>query len=81
MNIAADATVSGGTVTNVQFFTNGVALGAVLTAPFSLTANNLAAGAYALSVVATAAGISDFHRGKRVGGQPGRSQFLWSRGQ
>ena len=58
VNIAADATVSGGTVTNVQFFTNGVALGAVLTAPFSLTANNLAAGAYALSAVATAAGIS-----------------------
>jgi len=58
VNIAASATVSSGTVTNVQFFTNGVALGSVLTAPFSLTANNLAAGAYALKAVATAAGIS-----------------------
>jgi plastocyanin len=58
INIAADATVSGGTVTNVQFFNNGVSLGASLAAPFSGTANNLAAGAYALTAVATAAGIS-----------------------
>ena len=58
VNIAASVAVSSGTVTNVQFFTNGVVLGAVLTAPFSLTANNLGAGAYALSAVATAAGIS-----------------------
>jgi len=58
VNISASATVSSGTVTNVQFFTNGVTLGSVLTAPFSLTANNLAAGAYALKAVATAAGIS-----------------------
>jgi len=58
VNIAASATVSSGTVTNVQFFTNGVALGSVLAAPFSLTANNLAVGAYALKAVATAAGIS-----------------------
>ena len=58
VNIAASATVSVGTVTNVQFFTNGTSLGSILTAPFSLTANNLAAGAYALSAVATAAGIS-----------------------
>jgi len=58
VTIAANAAVSSGTVTNVQFFTNGVALGSVLTAPFSLTANNLAAGAYALKAAATAAGIS-----------------------
>ena len=58
VNIGASATVSSDTVTNVQFFTNGVSLGSVLTAPFSLTANNLAAGAYALKAVATAAGIS-----------------------
>ena len=58
VNIAASATVTGGTVTNVQFFTNGVSAGSVLTAPFTLTAGNLAAGAYALNAVATAAGIS-----------------------
>jgi len=58
VNIAASATVSSGTVTNVQFFTNNVLLGSVPTAPFTLTANNLAAGAYALKAVATAAGVS-----------------------
>jgi hypothetical protein len=58
VSIAANATVSSGTVTNVQFFTNNVSLGSVQTPPFNLTANNLAAGAYALKVVATASGIS-----------------------
>jgi len=58
VNIGANAAVSSGTVTNVQFFTNNVSFKSVLTAPFSLTANNLAAGAYALKAVATAAGIS-----------------------
>jgi Bacterial Ig domain len=58
VSLGANATVSSGTVTNVQFFTNGVSLRSILTAPFSLTANNLAAGAYALTAVATAAGIS-----------------------
>jgi len=58
VNIGASATVSSGTVTNVQFFTNNVLLGSVRTAPFTLTANNLAAGAYALMAVATAGGVS-----------------------
>ena len=58
VNIGADAEVGSGTVTNVQFFTNSVLLGAVLTAPFTFTANNLASGVYALTAVATAAGIS-----------------------
>jgi hypothetical protein len=58
VSIGANATVSSGTVTNVQFFTNGVSVGSVLTAPFSLTINNLTAGPYALTAVATAAGIS-----------------------
>jgi uncharacterized protein (DUF2141 family) len=58
VNIGADASVSSGTVTNVQFFTNGISVGSILTAPFSLTASNLTAGAYALTAVATAAGIS-----------------------
>jgi hypothetical protein len=56
--IQANASVSGGTVTNVQFFTNSVLLGSVLTAPFSLTAGNLAAGSYVLTAVATSAGVS-----------------------
>ncbi len=58
VSLAANATVSSGTVTNVQFFTNGISFKSVLTAPFSVTAGNLAAGAYALKAVATAAGIS-----------------------
>jgi hypothetical protein len=58
VNIGATATVSSGTVTNVQFFTNGVALGSRQTAPFTLTASNLAAGSYALKAAATAGGIS-----------------------
>ncbi len=58
VTVGATAAVSGGTVTNVQFFTNGVSLGSVLTAPFSLTAGNLAAGTYALTAVATAGGNS-----------------------
>jgi Bacterial Ig domain len=56
--IAASATVSGGTVTNVQFYANNALLGAVSTPPFTFTANNLAAGSYALTAAATAAGIS-----------------------
>lgn len=58
VSIAVSNSVSGGTVTNVQFFTNNVSLGSVTNAPFSLTASNLTAGAYAFTAVATAAGIS-----------------------
>jgi hypothetical protein len=58
VNIAASATYSGGTVTNVQLFANGASLGTVQTAPFSVTASNLTAGAYTFAAVATAAGIS-----------------------
>jgi uncharacterized protein (DUF2141 family) len=58
VSIAANAAVSGGTVTNVQFFTNNISLGSVAVAPFKLTANNLAAGSYSLAAVATASGIS-----------------------
>jgi hypothetical protein len=56
--IAANAAVSSGSVTNVQFFTNNVAFGSLQSAPFTLTAGNLAAGAYAFTAAATAAGIS-----------------------
>lgn len=54
----ANATVSSGTVTNVQFFTNNVSFRSVQSVPFNVTATNLPAGAYALKAVATAAGIS-----------------------
>ena len=58
ISIKADAAVSSGTVTNVQFYTNGISAGSALAAPFNLTVNNLAAGPYALKAVATAAGVS-----------------------
>ncbi len=58
VDIAADATVTNGSVTNVQFFNNGISLGKVLTPPFSVSASGLAAGSYALTAVATASGIS-----------------------
>jgi hypothetical protein len=54
----SSGTVSSGTVTNVQFFTNGVSFKSVQVAPFIVNAVNLAAGAYALTAAATAAGIS-----------------------
>lgn len=57
-NIGASAPVSIGAVTNVQFFTNSVLLGKVTTPPFTFAANNLAAGNYALTAAATAAGVS-----------------------
>jgi len=56
--IRSTATVSSGSVTNVQFFGNSISLGSVPTSPFNLTTGNLAAGNYALTAVATAAGIS-----------------------
>src|SRR5262249_14941586 len=58
VDLAATATFSG-TITNVAFFNNGTSLlGSVKTAPFNLTASNLTAGAYALTAVATAGGVS-----------------------
>src|SRR5215469_2028424 len=57
VKIGANATVSSGTVTNVQFFTNNVSCGSVITAPFTLIPT-LSAGSYALTAAATAAGIS-----------------------
>jgi hypothetical protein len=55
--IGANASVSSGTVTNVQFFTNNVLCGSAITAPFTLTPT-LAAGNYAITATATAAGVS-----------------------
>ena len=58
VKIGADASVNSGAVTNVQFLINGAPAGSVLMSPFSVIANNLAAGTYALTAVATAAGVS-----------------------
>ena len=58
VEIDATASVSSGTVTNVQFFTNGVSAGSTPAAPFTLTESDLVAGTYALTAVATSAGVS-----------------------
>ena len=55
--IQADAAMSSGSVTNVAFFGNGLPLGADQAAPFSITTGSLGAGGYALTAVATAAGV------------------------
>jgi hypothetical protein len=57
-SVTASATVSSGTVTNVTFFANATSLGSVTNSPFTVTANSLPVGSYALKAVATAAGIS-----------------------
>lgn len=58
VNFAADTSGSSGTVTNVAFYTNSVLVGAIQNPPFSIVANNLAAGAYSVTAVATSGGIS-----------------------
>lgn len=58
IDISADATVTSGSVTNVEFFANALSLESDQAAPFRVTANNLAVGNYALTAVATAAGVS-----------------------
>jgi hypothetical protein len=58
IGITAAAMVASGSVTNVAFFANATSVGAVQTAPFSITTGSLAAGPYALTAVATAAGAS-----------------------
>jgi hypothetical protein len=57
-SIALAANASGGTVTNVQFFAGAISLGNATTAPFSVTGSIPAPGAYALTAVATASGVS-----------------------
>lgn len=58
VSLAASASVSSGTVTNVTFYNGKTALGSAKAIPFSIIASNLAANTYALSAVATAAGVS-----------------------
>ena len=54
MKISASVTNGSGSVTNVQFFSNGGALGSVTTAPFNLTTAPLSFGAYTLTAKAMA---------------------------
>ena len=59
VSITADASVDTGSVTNVQFFVGANSVGSKQPpAQFTITANGLGAGSYALTAVATAAGIS-----------------------
>jgi plastocyanin len=51
--LAATASVSGGSVTNVQFFQGAASLGNVTTSPYSVPVNSLAAADYAFSAVAS----------------------------
>ncbi len=58
VKLGASASVSSGSVTNVAFFNGATQLGSVQASPFNVTANGLTAGAYALTAVATAGGVS-----------------------
>jgi hypothetical protein len=58
IHLVAEADAGDGTVTNVQFFGNGISLGSATAGPFTLTTSNLSSGSYALTAVATAAGIT-----------------------
>ncbi len=53
ITIQANATDTDGTVSQVQFFANGSLVGTDTTAPFSYAWNNVAAGNYTLTAVAT----------------------------
>lgn len=58
VSLAANATVSGGTVTNVTYSSGATVFGSATISPFSVTASNLPAGPYAVTAVATAGGLS-----------------------
>ncbi len=57
-SIGLAATVSGGTVTNVQYFAGTNSLGRAATAPYSVTGTVALAGNYTLTAVATAGGVT-----------------------
>ena len=58
VKLGASASVSGGTVTNVQFLANGTPVGSVTSAPFNVTSSALGTGSYTLTAIATAGGIT-----------------------
>ena len=51
--LAASATDADGSVSQVQFFTNGVPVGTVTAPPYQVFLNNLAVGSYAITAIAT----------------------------
>lgn len=53
INVAAAASDSDGSVSKVEFFANGNAIGAATSAPFSINWSNVAAGTYNLTARAT----------------------------
>lgn len=53
LNVAATASDADGSISRVQFFTNGVAFAETLAPPYWATQSNLAPGLYLLSAVAT----------------------------
>jgi plastocyanin len=52
ITLKASASETGGSITNVQFFSGATSLGNVTAAPFNFTANNLAAGNYSFTAKA-----------------------------
>jgi hypothetical protein len=58
INLKASASVSGGTVTNVEYFAGATSLGHATTPPFAVTGSLPNPGSYALKAVATASGLS-----------------------
>ncbi|HEV8541964.1 MAG TPA: Ig-like domain-containing protein, partial [Verrucomicrobiae bacterium] len=57
-DLTASASVSGGTVSKVEYFANGASLGSATSDPFRVTANIADPGSYAITAVATANGLS-----------------------
>lgn len=53
INIGADAAVSNGTITKVEFFKNGSLLNTATTSPYSYVWNNVGVGTYTLTAKAT----------------------------
>jgi hypothetical protein len=58
INLRASASVTGGTVTNVEYFAGTTSLGHATTPPFAVTGSLPNPGSYALKAVATASGLS-----------------------
>lgn len=56
--LTANASVSGGTVTNVEYFAGTTSLGRATVSPFNVTGSIMTAGPYQLTAVATAGGVS-----------------------
>ena len=53
LNVSADASDAGGSVTRVDFYANGVPIGSDSSSPFSIVSANVPAGTYALTAKAT----------------------------